>query len=60
MEEKKKRWKFGAGQSSKQERAEVREAREVGLERDYVRGQRWAQMIKAESERRRARKETVR
>jgi hypothetical protein len=46
-------WKFGAGQSSTEERTEIRTARRAGLEREYVAGQRWARMREAEKERRR-------
>ena len=49
------RWKFGVGQSAAQDRAEIQAARAAGLEFEYVRGQRWARMIEAATDRRRAR-----
>jgi hypothetical protein len=51
-----KGWRFGVGQTAKEERAEMADARRAGLERDYVRQQRWARMREDELERRRARK----
>jgi hypothetical protein len=51
-----RRWKFGRGQSSSQEKREMNEAKRAGLVWHYVEGQRWRQMIEAETERRRARK----
>lgn len=46
-------WKFGEGQTVKQERAEMHAAKEAGLERDYMNAQRWARMTAAETERKR-------
>ena len=50
----KTRWKFWK-QPIKDERAEIRRAKENGLTDCYMVGQRWAQMIEAETERRRRR-----
>ncbi len=52
-----KRWKFGVEQSAKEERAEIREARLAGLERQYMEGQRWQRMREDELERRRQRRD---
>jgi hypothetical protein len=46
-------WNFGAGQTSTEERDELRQARRDGLETEYVAAQRWARMREAETERRR-------
>jgi len=51
-----KRWKFGVEQSAKEERAEIRDARMAGLERQYMEGQRWQRMREDELERRRQRR----
>jgi hypothetical protein len=48
------RWKFW-NQSVKNERAEIKQAMADGLTERYMAGQRWAQMIEAETERRRRR-----
>lgn len=48
------RWKFWK-QSIKDERAEIRRAKADGLTDRYMEGQLWAQMIEAETERRRRR-----
>jgi hypothetical protein len=48
------RWRFW-NQSLEDERAEIRGAKEDGLTDRYMEGQRWAQMIEAETERRRRR-----
>ena len=40
-----KRWRFGRGQTSKEERDEIAEAMASGLGEFYLRGQRWARMI---------------
>jgi hypothetical protein len=50
----KERWKFW-NQSIKEEREEIRRAMADGLTDCYMAGQRWAQMIEAETERRRCR-----
>jgi hypothetical protein len=55
-----KRWRFGKDQTSKQEKAEIRNAQAGGLELDYMKGQDWARMIEHETERRRARKRAAR
>jgi hypothetical protein len=46
------RWRFWK-QSIKAERAEIRRAKADGETERYMDGQRWAQMIEAETERRR-------
>jgi hypothetical protein len=53
-------WKFGEGQTNTEERREIAQAGEAGLEREYVTQQRWARMMEAERERKRARKTTAR
>ena len=45
-----KRWRFGRGQTSKEERDEIAEAMASGLGEFYLRGQRWARMIEQERE----------
>jgi hypothetical protein len=47
------RWKFGAGQTLAEERAEIRVAKQAGRAEEYIRGQRWRQMVDAERTRRR-------
>ncbi len=44
------RWKFGRGQTFKQEGREIEEALSSGLGEFYLRGQRWARMIDEERE----------
>ena len=51
-----RRWRFGA-QSAAGEKAEIRAALKAGRAEQYIRGQRWAMLIEAETARRRARKE---
>ncbi len=53
------RWKFGQGQTHKQELAEIEAAKAAGLERQYMKGQTWSRMIEAETERRRHGKRTT-
>jgi hypothetical protein len=48
------RWRFW-NQSIETERAEIRRAKAGGETECYMKGQRWAQMIEAETERRRRR-----
>jgi hypothetical protein len=48
------RWRFWK-QSIEAERAEIRRAKAGGETGHYMKGQRWAQMIEAETERRRRR-----
>jgi hypothetical protein len=50
-----RRWRFGVGQTSREERREIVEAMAAGRSEDYMRGQQYARMIEAERERRRAR-----
>jgi hypothetical protein len=45
------RWKFGVGQSAREERQEMRQAHEAGRSAEYARGQRYARLIAAERER---------
>jgi hypothetical protein len=54
-EEQMMRWKFGREQTLREERAEIAAAQRSGRVEAYVRGQRYAQLIEAETERRRAR-----
>src|SRR4051794_25602055 len=51
-----RRWKFGRGQTASEEGSEMAEAVAAGLGEHYVEGQRLLQMIEAETERRRARR----
>ena len=48
-----KRWRFG-NQTAAQERREIESAKRAGLVWHYMQGQRWAHLIEAETERRRA------
>lgn len=50
------KWKFGEGQSPKQERQELRAALRAGRGDEYVAGQRGRRLIEEEGERKRARK----
>lgn len=52
---KRERWKFGVGQTAKQEHREIRAAQRAGRSEEYVEGQRRARLIEAETARRRAR-----
>lgn len=49
-----RRWRFGRGQTDREEKAEIESAKRAGLVWDYLEGQRWRRMIEAETERRRA------
>ena len=51
-----KRWKFGVGQTARQERDEIDAARRSGLEREYMAAQRWQRMREAERARKRERR----
>jgi hypothetical protein len=42
------RWKFGRGQSYKEEGREIAEAKRAGLVEAYMRGQWWAKTIERE------------
>jgi hypothetical protein len=44
------RWRFGRGQSYKQELREIKAAKLAGLVEPYMDGQRWAAMIEEERE----------
>lgn len=48
------KWKFGEGQSTKQERHEIRAALREGRGEDYAAGQRGRRLIEEETARRRA------
>ena len=48
-----RRWKFGVGQSAKDELAEIKAARCAGLEHEYIEGQRLQRMREAEANRKR-------
>jgi hypothetical protein len=48
-----RRWLFGRGQSSREEKREIAEAQSAGLTDLYLQGQRWATMIEAERKARR-------
>lgn len=50
------KWKFGVDQTPHEEAREIRQARNAGLSAEYMAGQRWARMVEAETERKRARK----
>jgi hypothetical protein len=50
-------WKFGVGQTAKEERDEINDARKRRLEAEYVKRQRWQRMREAETERKRERKQ---
>jgi hypothetical protein len=47
-----RRWRFGVGQSAQEERRELREAQASGATDLYMRGQRHAELIAEEAERR--------
>ena len=47
-----KGWRFGVGQTAKQEIAEIRKAQHYGLEEDYMRWQDWSRRVEAERRRR--------
>lgn len=51
----KQRWKFGRGQTAREERAEVRAAKRAGLADEYAAGQRAAALIEEERRRRQER-----
>jgi hypothetical protein len=51
----KSRWKFGIGQSTREEREEIEAAKRAGLVNEYLEGQRCSRLIEAEKERRRRR-----
>ena len=53
------RWKFGQGQTHKQEVAEISATKAAGLDRQYMKGQELSRMIEAETERRRHGKRTT-
>ena len=50
-----RRWRFGIGQTAREEQREIAEAMVAGRGEEYVRGQRYARLIESERERRRAR-----
>jgi hypothetical protein len=50
-----KRWRFGVGQTTREEQREIAEAMGAGRGEEYARGQQHARMVEAERERRRAR-----
>ena len=52
----KTKWRFGEGQTSKQEKGEIRTAQAEGREEEYVAARRWQQMREAERDRKQARK----
>ena len=43
-------WKFGVGQTSKEERQEMNAAKLAGLVNEYMNGQRCSQLIEAEKQ----------
>jgi hypothetical protein len=51
----KSRWKFGLGQSTREEREEIERAKLAGLVDEYLNGQRCLRLIEAEKRRRRRR-----
>jgi hypothetical protein len=51
-----RKWRFGDGQTLREEHAEIREAQQAGLAEQYALAQRWVRMRQAELERRQARK----
>jgi hypothetical protein len=55
MEEREMRWRFGAGQSIREERDEIERAKLAGLVSEYLNCQRCSRMIEVEKERRRRR-----
>ena len=42
------RWRFGAGQSIREERAQIEQAKLAGLVNEYLNGQRCSRLIEAE------------
>ena len=55
-----RRWRFGVGQSHKEEGAEIERARELGLEAEYVDAQRFARMRAASARQREAHRRRTR
>jgi hypothetical protein len=53
-------WRFGDGQSHDEEGTEIKRARKLGLEPEYVDAQRWARMRAASREQREARRQRTR
>jgi hypothetical protein len=51
----KSRWKFGLGQSTREEREEIERAKLAGLVDEYLNGQRCSRLIEAEEQGRRRR-----
>jgi hypothetical protein len=51
----KSRWKFGLGQSTREEREEIERAELAGLVDEYLNGQRCSRLIEAEKQRRQRR-----
>jgi hypothetical protein len=51
----KSRWKFGLGQSTREEREEIERAKLAGLVDEYLNGQRCSRLIAAEKQRRQRR-----
>jgi hypothetical protein len=49
------RWRFGAGQSIREERDEIEQAKRDGLVDEYMNGQRCSRLIEAEKQRRQRR-----
>jgi hypothetical protein len=49
------RWRFGVGQSTREEREEIERAKLAGLVVDYLNGQRCSRLIEAETQRRQRR-----
>jgi hypothetical protein len=49
------RWRFGAGQSIREERDEIEQAKRAGLVNEYLNGQRCSRLIEAEKQRRQRR-----
>jgi hypothetical protein len=50
-----RQWKFGEGQTTHEERDEIKRALRAGLSQEYAAAQRWHRLRHAELERRRAR-----
>jgi hypothetical protein len=48
----KSRWKFGLGQSTREEREEIERAKLAGLVDEYLNGHRCSRLIEAEKQRR--------
>jgi hypothetical protein len=55
MEEREMRWRFGVGQSIREERDEIEQAKLAGLVDEYLNGQRCSRLIEAEKRRRQRR-----